>query len=259
VELLAVDVGVLPGGDVVVDLGQVGVLDQQRRRVDADPGDAPVEPEAQDVLVLAADVGVVPVQVGLLGGEEVEVPVAGVAVGVLGAGPRRSAEVRDPAVGRLVAAGTPAGPEPEPGPLVAARCRRQRRPEPGVLVGHVVGDDVDDRPETDGAGLGDDLLGLGERAEGGIYGPVVGDVVAAVGPGRRVPGREPEGVDAEVAQVVQAAAHAGEVADAVAVPVGERPHVDLVDGRTAPPACDIRHHEGNVNEAPELRKSRTEV
>ena len=55
------------------------------------------------------------------------------------------------------------------------------------------------------ARLGDQPLGLLERPEGGVDRAVVGDVVAAVGHRRRVPGAEPEGVDAEVAQIRRAA------------------------------------------------------
>ena len=74
-----------------------------------------------------------------------------------------------------------------------------------------------------------------EVAEERVDGAVVGDVVAAVGHRRGVPGGEPDGVDAEVAQVGQAGADAGEVAGAVAVRVGEAARVDLVDGGAAPP------------------------
>ncbi len=237
VHLVAVLVGVLAGGLVAADLPQRRVLDQQGRRVDAHPGHAPVEPEPEDVLVLPAHVGVAPVEVGLLGAEQVEVPVAGAAVGVLGAGPGRAAEVGHPAVGRLVAVGAGAGPEPEPLPLRRARLGGQGGDEPRVLVGDVVGDDVDDRPQAGVAGLGDERLGLGQRAEGGVDGPVVGDVVAAVGHRRRVPGVEPQGVDAEGPQVRQAGADAGQVARPVAVGVGEAADVHLVDGGATPPGA----------------------
>ena len=114
--------------------------------------------------------------------------------------------------------------------------------EPLVLVGHVVGDDVDDRADAEGEGFGDQRLGLGERAERRIDRPVVGDVVAAVGERRGVPGVVPDGVDAEVAEVAEPGAHAGEVADAVAVGVGEAAHVELVDDGVAPPgALGFRH------------------
>jgi hypothetical protein len=44
------------------------------RDVDAEAVDAPVEPEPHDVLELRVDLGVPPVQVGLLGSEQVEAP-----------------------------------------------------------------------------------------------------------------------------------------------------------------------------------------
>ena len=81
-ELVAVRVRVLARPGLAGDLRQGRVLDQQGGRIDADAGDAPVEPEPQDVLVLGANVGVVPVQVRLLGGEQVQVPLAGRAVRV---------------------------------------------------------------------------------------------------------------------------------------------------------------------------------
>ena len=95
---------------------------------------------------------------------------------------------------------------PGPGGTRSARAPgagagRERRLEPGVPVGDVVRDDVDDRPDAEREGIGDEGLGLGERAEGRIDGPVVGDVVAAVGQRGDVPRREPDRVDAEVAKV----------------------------------------------------------
>ena len=84
-------------------------------------------------------------------------------------------------------------------------------------------------------GLGDQRLRLLERPERRVDDAVVGDVVAAVGERREVPRREPDGVDAEVAQVGQPGADAGEVAGPVAVAVGEAADVDLVDHRAPPP------------------------
>ena len=130
VQLVAVDERVVAGRVDRVDLGQVGVLHRQGGRVDAHAGRAAVEPEAQHVLVLAPDVGVLPVEVGLARREQVEVPVAGRAVGILGPGPGDVAEVRRPAVRRQVAVGAAAGAEPEavargePGPAASA-CSNQ--------------------------------------------------------------------------------------------------------------------------------------
>jgi len=72
-----------------------------------------------------------------------------------------------------------------------------------------------------------------------VDGPVVGYVVPGVGHGRRVPRVEPDRVHAQVAQVGQTRADAGQVAHAVAVTVGEAAYVDLVDRGIAPP---LRRH-----------------
>ncbi len=83
VQLVPVDVRV--GPLVSFEVGEGWVLGDEGGGVDAHPGDASLEPEAQDVLVLLAYGGVRPVEVGLFGGEEVEVPLA-----VLDAGPGHS-------------------------------------------------------------------------------------------------------------------------------------------------------------------------
>ena len=129
VQLVAVFGGVRPGL-LLADLGQVGVLDQQRRGVDAHARDAAVEPEPQDVLVLAAHVGVVPVQVGLLGREHVQVPLAGRAVGVGRARPGRR-----PGSSRPSAWGSRRRPRPCRGGTRSARargCPGLRRAPPGT-------------------------------------------------------------------------------------------------------------------------------
>ena len=65
--------------------------------------------------------------------------------------------------------------------------------------------------------------------------PVVGDVVAGVGHRRGVPGAEPDRVHAEVRAGTAGCADAGQVADPVAVAVGEAARVDLVDDGGPPP------------------------
>ena len=142
-------------------------------------------------------------------------------VGVPRPRPRTAAEDGRPVVRRQLAAGAAARAEPEAFALGRARLGGERIAEPRVLVRTVVRDDVDDHAEPELGGLIDQQLGLGERPEHRVDVAVVGDVVAAVGHRRRVPRREPDRVHAEVAQVREPRAHAGEVADAVAVAVGE--------------------------------------
>jgi hypothetical protein len=104
-----------------------------------------------------------------------------------------------------------------------------------VLVGHVVGDDVDDDAQPERVGVADEGVGVEEVAEHGGDGPVVGDVVARVRLRRFVERAEPYGIDAELLEVRQPAADAFEVSHPVAVAVGEAARVDLVDHRVPPP------------------------
>ncbi|GES34174.1 hypothetical protein San01_66620 [Streptomyces angustmyceticus] len=215
----------------VAHVGQAGGLDQAVGHIDPEAVHAQVEPEAEDGTELVPDGGVVPVEVGLLGGEEVEVPLA-----VGHPGPGRAAEEGLPVVGRLLAVLAPSLAEVETLAQHRAGALGQPAAEPFVLVGAVVGDQVDDDAQAQVMGVGDDRLGVGQGAEHRVDGAVVGDVVAGVGLRRGVEGAEPDGVHTQVAQVRQAAADARQVPHAVAVAVGEAARVDLVDHRVAPPA-----------------------
>ncbi len=214
------------------DVRQVGGLDHAVRDVDAEAVDAEVEPEPQDRGELLGDLGMLPVQVGLLGREQVQVPVA-----VRCPGPGGSAEDGFPVVGRQRAVRAAAGAEVVAGAGRAARPRGEGFAEPHVPVGGVIGDDVDDDPQVQGVGGPDQVVRVGEVPEERVDGPVVGDVVAAVGLRGDVERGEPDGVDPETGQVGQPGAHPAQVADAVAVAVREGADVHLVDDGIAPPAA----------------------
>ncbi len=178
-----------------------------------------------------ADLGVAPVQVGLGGVEQVEVPLA-----VLDLGPRGAAEDRAPVVGRG-ARRAPSGLVAEEVALAlgAARAGGQRGPEPLVLVRGVVRHEVDDHLEAELVRALEQRVGVGEGAEERVDVAVVGHVVAVVVLRRGVERRDPQRVHPEVAQVRQPAGDAGQVADPVTVAVGEAADVDLVGDGVAPP------------------------
>ena len=133
----------------------------------------------------------------------------------------------------------PPGSEQEALPLVRPRSRRKRGLKPWVLARHVVRDDVEQHAQAQRSRLGDERLGLGQGPEQRVDRTVVGDVVAGVGHRRRIPRVQPDRVDAEVPDVRQAAADSLDVADAVAVPVGEAAWVDLVRDGIAPPGGGV--------------------
>src|SRR5690606_23227740 len=111
----------------------------------------------------------------------------------------------------------------------------QRLLEPDVLVGGVVGDDVDDHLQAEPVGLGDQRVEVVERAQARVDVARVGDVVAAVGELRGVERAQPEGVDTQRGEVGEARGDAGQVAQSVAVRVGEAARIHLVDDRLPPP------------------------
>ena len=233
-----------PSGVVVVDvaadglqrlvgLGQVlavaaGTLEEIGHGVEPEPVEAHVEPEAHRLQDRLEDLGVVVVEVGLVGEEPV--PVVLLAHRVPGPVGRLGVDEDDP---RLLVELVGVGPHVEvavrPVGVLATGL------EPRVLVAGVVHHEVDDHADValvrlveevvevlDGAGLGKDV---GE----------VGDVVATVAQGRGEERRHPQAVDAQPVQVVELLGQSAEVADPVAVRVLERADQDLVeDGRLEP-------------------------
>ena len=92
----------------------------------------------------------------------------------------------------------------------------------------------------------DQRVEVAERPELGGDAHVVGDVVAEVGERARVDRAQPDRVDAQggigPAQVVEVGEDAGQVPDAIAVRVGERARVDLVEDGSLPPS--VAHEAG---------------
>jgi hypothetical protein len=208
-------------------VGQLGVLGDEVDHVHPEAVGAPVQPAAHHRVDRLADVRVLPVEVGLLAREEVQVVLARRLVELpCGAGERRRP------VGRLAAVARRAPPVP----VALGRVeRRARLDEPRVLVGAVVDDEVHDQLHPALVDGGEQRVEIRERAEDRVDVLVVGDVVAVVVLRRRVDRREPDDVDAERGEVVEMGGDPGQVADAVAVGVGEGARVDLVDDGGLPP------------------------
>ncbi len=220
--------------DHLVRLPQVLVaralaLHEIRDGVEPQTVDALVEPEAHHLGDGALDVRVVEVEVRLVAEEAVPVvgPGKGIErpVGRFGVG---EDDARARVLRRVVA----------PHVVVAlARARRSapRRLEPRMLVRGMVDDQLGDDAQAAAVRLVDELFEVLARAVGGVDLAVVGDVVPVVLAWRGVERQQPDGVDAEVLDVVQLLDDAAEVADAVVVAVVERADVQLVDDRVLVP------------------------
>ena len=118
------------------------------------------------------------------------------------------------------------------GPHVPIRVRaglaRARVLEPRVLIRRVVEHEVEHHPDVALVRGGDERVERREVAVIGIDISIIRDVVSGVLERGRHDGHEPDGVDAEVLQVVELRREPREIADAVAVRVLERAHVHLV-------------------------------
>ena len=188
--------------------------------VDPEACDAAVEPEAQDPLELFPHLRVPPVEVGLLAREVVQVVAPAPGVERPGGA---AAEHRLPVVRDLVR------PDVQVGALA----------EPRMPVGRVVRDEVEQHADAAPVSLGDEPVDVLERAELRMDAGVVGDVIAPVDVRRGGDWVEPDSGDAQPLEVVELADHAGEVADPVAVSVGEGPRIDLIEDAVAPPRCSL--------------------
>ncbi|MGX1476134.1 UNVERIFIED_CONTAM: hypothetical protein RKD50_004942 [Streptomyces canus] len=200
------------------------------RHVHAEAVDPAVGPEAQGGAEVLADLVVRPVEVGLLGGEQMQVPLP-----VRHPPPGAAAEDGLPVGGREFA--VRATPVTEHVPLARRRSGAggEGLLEPDVLVGGVVGDEVDDHLQPEPVRFADHRVEVVERPEARVDVPVVGDVVAAVGELGGVEGAQPQGVGAEGDQVREALGDAPDVPEAITVGVGETAGIDLVDDGLPPP------------------------
>ncbi|CKQ34450.1 Uncharacterised protein [Mycobacterium tuberculosis] len=205
------------------------------RHVDAEAIHAAVQPEAQCFLEVVKDFRVVPVQVRLFGVEKVQVPLARVAVRFAHSGPGRPAEHRLPVVRRQRPVGAPPVAKEIAIPRRATREVSQRGLKPWVrrtgVVGHHVHGDFDALPVC----RSDQPFERRHPAEEWVDVAGIGDVVSVVCHRRDGDRVDPDRVDTELLQVVKPARQPVQVAHPVAVAVGERSGIDLVEHGSRPP------------------------
>ena len=228
----------------------VDILGKRMGHIDAEAVGAAVAPEAQSGFEVLVDLGVLPVEVGLLYSEEVQIPFA-----VANRLPRRAAEGRLPAVGGQLPVLAPARAEDVAVALRRAGARCERCAEPFVLGRRMVGHDVHDHLHAGGVGGCSHLVEVFERAQARVHVAVVRHIISAIDKGRRVERREPDGIDAKSGQVIDLCRDARDVAKAVPVGIVEAARVHLVHYRLLPPISMCVGHEkllSTVGRTPQL-------
>ncbi len=170
----------VPGPDAAGQAARVGsesgVLEEDVEHVEPEPVHAAREPEADHVQHGGGDFGVAPVQVRLLGREDVEVVLAAPLV----PRPRRSAKERGPVVRGPPPPARPAPVVPHVPVRVRAGAVRAGGNEPRVQVAGVVHDQVDDHGHLPIVGSRHQPIEVFHRPESRVDRLVVGDVVADV-------------------------------------------------------------------------------
>src|SRR5579862_2475989 len=99
--------------------------------------------------------------------------------------------------------------------------------KPWMLVGCMVDHELRDHADTARVRLTDELAKVSQRAVVAVNVAVFADIVAVVQAGRRIKRQQPDGVGAELGNVVELGDQAGKIANAVIIAVEKRFDVQL--------------------------------
>ena len=85
-----------------------------------------------------------------------------------------------------------------------------------MLIGGMVNHQFDDHPDLPTAGLFEEILEILESPVGGVYGKIIGDIIAVVAHRRWIKRKQPKRVDSQFLEVSQLLAKSAKIPDAVA-------------------------------------------
>ena len=187
-----------------------------------------VAPPCHHAVHVVAQFRILPVQIGLLRREQVQIVHVCFRVKL----PRRSAEARTPVVRRASVLFRFA-----PDVVVAIRVilALPTLHEPRMLVGRVVDNQVHHDANATPMRLLKQLIEIRHRAEFRLNRLIIADVIAVIDVRGLVHRRQPNHINAQLLQVVQPRRHALQIADAVAVCIHEAARIDLIDDGFLPP------------------------
>ncbi len=186
-------------------------------------------PEVDDVFHLGAHRRIFPVEIRLLAGKQVQVVLAGSGIQLPGAAAKLGLPVVGHAAIHRIA--------PNVVVAVGAVFIPQRRLEPGVLGGGVVHYYIHHDADVARVGGSQQRLEICHGAVGGVDGKVVGNVVAVVHLRGYVDRGQPEGIDPQGFEIVEAGHDPLEVAGATGSGILKALGVNLVNHGTLPPGC----------------------
>jgi hypothetical protein len=104
-----------------------------------------------------------------------------------------------------------------------------------MLIGRVIDDELGEHSQLAALGLLHEASEIPHRAEIGIDGAVVRNIVAVVAARRGIERQQPKRGDAEILKVIEFFGQACEIADAVVVAVGKRLNMKLINNRVLEP------------------------
>jgi hypothetical protein len=117
---------------------------------------------------------------------------------------------------------------------------------------------VDDDLEPKTVGTAQKFVEIGKSAEDRVDVAIIGDVVPEVRHRRGEEGGQPNPVDTQGRDVIEPLGDAAQVADPVAVGVGEAAWIDLVDDRASPPRIGRllkRHDRPGIHESGAVQRA----
>ena len=214
----------------IIEIRTVEILAQTVSDVDTEAISAVVKPKTQGLDEVGLHIRVLPVPVGLLHGKQVQIPLA-----VRHARPRGTAEMGHPVGGRQFTVFAATVTENVAIALGRSGAGGKRGFEPRMQVGGMIGNDVNNDFDTRRVRSLSEFVEIVHRAEFRVDIAVIVHVISAVGELARVEGAEPNRVNTQLLQVVDATGYACDIAETGTGGVFERARIHLIDHRLMPP------------------------
>src|ERR1700687_59542 len=104
-----------------------------------------------------------------------------------------------------------------------------------MLLRGVIGHQIHDHPDMAFFSFAYQPVEIRHFPVKGIDGGVIGNVVTEIDEWRRIHGADPDGIDAQVANIIQPRSYPVDITDAIAVGVLEAARINLIDHRVFPP------------------------